>query len=52
MNDPSSLDVEMMERALELAAKGLYTTKPNPRVGCVIARGTEIVAEGWHREAG
>ena len=52
MIDPSSLDLQMMGRALELAAKGLYTTKPNPRVGCVIARDTEIVAEGWHREAG
>jgi len=52
MIDPSSLDLEMMERALELAAKGMYTTKPNPRVGCVIVRDAEIVAEGWHREAG
>ena len=52
MIDPSSLDLQMMGRALELAAKGLYTTKPNPRVGCVIARDTEIVAEGWHRQAG
>ena len=52
MIDPSSLDLQMMSRTLELAAKGLYTTKPNPRVGCVIARGDEIVAEGWHREAG
>lgn len=52
MSDPSSLDLQMMERALELAAKGLYTTKPNPMVGCVIVRDTKIVAEGWHREAG
>ena len=52
MINPSSLDSKMMGRALELAAKGLYTTKPNPRVGCVIARDTEIVAEGWHRQAG
>ena len=52
MVDPSLLDLQMMGRALELAAKGLYTTKPNPRVGCVIVRDTKIVAEGWHREAG
>ena len=52
MIEPSSLDLQMMGRALELAAKGLYTTKPNPRVGCVIVRDTKIVAEGWHREAG
>ena len=52
MIDLPSLDLQMMGRALELAEKGLYTTKPNPRVGCVIVRDTEIVAEGWHREAG
>jgi len=52
MIEPSPLDLQMMGRALELAAKGLYTTKPNPRVGCVIVRDTEIVAEGWHRAAG
>ena len=52
MIDPSPLDLKMMGRALELAAKGLYTTKPNPRVGCVIVRDAEILAEGWHRESG
>jgi diaminohydroxyphosphoribosylaminopyrimidine deaminase/5-amino-6-(5-phosphoribosylamino)uracil reductase len=41
-----------MARALSLAEKGLYTTTPNPRVGCVIARGEEIIAEGWHERAG
>jgi len=41
-----------MSRALELAERGLYTTTPNPRVGCVIVRGGEIVAEGWHERAG
>ena len=41
-----------MRRALALAEKGLYTTTPNPRVGCVIARGESIVAEGWHERAG
>jgi diaminohydroxyphosphoribosylaminopyrimidine deaminase/5-amino-6-(5-phosphoribosylamino)uracil reductase len=52
MINPSSFDSEMMDRALELAERGIYTTKPNPRVGCVIVRDAEIVAEGWHREAG
>jgi diaminohydroxyphosphoribosylaminopyrimidine deaminase/5-amino-6-(5-phosphoribosylamino)uracil reductase len=42
----------MMTRALSLAEQGLYTTAPNPRVGCVIACGAEIVGEGWHRKAG
>ncbi len=41
-----------MVRALALAARGLYTTHPNPRVGCVIVNGDQVVAEGWHRRAG
>ena len=41
-----------MARALELAARGLTTTQPNPRVGCVIARDGRIVGEGWHERAG
>ena len=42
----------MMARALQLAARGLETTTPNPRVGCVIVRDGQIVAEGWHERAG
>jgi len=45
-------DHAMMRRALELAEKGLYTTTPNPRVGCVIARNEKVVGEGWHERAG
>jgi diaminohydroxyphosphoribosylaminopyrimidine deaminase / 5-amino-6-(5-phosphoribosylamino)uracil reductase len=41
-----------MQRALDLAARGLYTSKPNPRVGCVIVRGDHIVGEGFHARAG
>src|ERR1700730_9185938 len=41
-----------MMRALALAERGLETTHPNPRVGCVIARGERIIAEGWHERAG
>ncbi len=41
-----------MSRALELAARGLYTTDPNPRVGCVLVRDGEVVGEGWHERAG
>jgi diaminohydroxyphosphoribosylaminopyrimidine deaminase / 5-amino-6-(5-phosphoribosylamino)uracil reductase len=41
-----------MARALELAACGLYTTDPNPRVGCVIVREGRVVGEGWHARAG
>ncbi len=41
-----------MSRALELAQRGLYTTAPNPRVGCVVVRDGESVGEGWHKRAG
>jgi diaminohydroxyphosphoribosylaminopyrimidine deaminase / 5-amino-6-(5-phosphoribosylamino)uracil reductase len=41
-----------MQRALALAARGLNTTQPNPRVGCVIAQRGRIVGEGWHEHAG
>ena len=48
----SEFDRRAMARALELAERGLETTHPNPRVGCVIAQGEEIVGEGWHERAG
>ena len=43
------LDLWHMRRALELAAQGRGSVEPNPMVGCVIARGAEIIGEGWHR---
>src|SRR6185295_13226515 len=48
----SAFDEAAMRRALELAARGLYSTQPNPRVGAVLARDGEIVGEGWHEKAG
>jgi len=45
-------DRAMMARAIQLAWRGRYSTHPNPRVGCVIARGDRIVGEGWHERAG
>lgn len=42
----------MMALALQLARRGWYTTRPNPRVGCVLARDGEIVGLGWHERAG
>jgi diaminohydroxyphosphoribosylaminopyrimidine deaminase / 5-amino-6-(5-phosphoribosylamino)uracil reductase len=48
----SAVDLRMMQRALELATLGRYTNHPNPRVGCVIARGESVVGEGWHRKWG
>ncbi len=45
-------DLLFMRRALRLAALGLYSTTPNPRVGCVLVRGGSVVGEGWHQRAG
>jgi len=41
-----------MARALELARRGLYTTDPNPRVGCVLVKQRRVIGEGWHERAG
>jgi diaminohydroxyphosphoribosylaminopyrimidine deaminase/5-amino-6-(5-phosphoribosylamino)uracil reductase len=41
-----------MARALQLARKGLMTTHPNPRVGCIITRNGQVVGSGWHKKAG
>jgi diaminohydroxyphosphoribosylaminopyrimidine deaminase / 5-amino-6-(5-phosphoribosylamino)uracil reductase len=46
------LDHWHMRRALELAANGQGCVEPNPMVGCVIARGAEIIGEGFHRRFG
>ena len=48
----SANDHRYMSHALQLAQKGLYTTDPNPRVGCVIVKGSEVVGEGWHERSG
>ena len=48
----SPFDHECMAEALRLARKGLYSTDPNPRVGCVIADGASITGRGWHAVAG
>jgi len=44
--------LQHMHRALELARKGLYTTDPNPRVGCVVVANGETVGEGWTAPVG
>ncbi|MGO3005019.1 MAG: bifunctional diaminohydroxyphosphoribosylaminopyrimidine deaminase/5-amino-6-(5-phosphoribosylamino)uracil reductase RibD, partial [Halomonas sp.] len=48
----SQADHSYMARALQLANKGLYTTDPNPRVGCVIVKDELVVGEGFHLRAG
>jgi diaminohydroxyphosphoribosylaminopyrimidine deaminase/5-amino-6-(5-phosphoribosylamino)uracil reductase len=50
--DQPYLDTWHMRRALELARQGQGHVEPNPMVGCVIARGAEIIGEGWHRRHG
>jgi diaminohydroxyphosphoribosylaminopyrimidine deaminase/5-amino-6-(5-phosphoribosylamino)uracil reductase len=54
MTSPTFTDTDErhMRRALSLAERGLFTTQPNPRVGCVIAHGETVVGEGWHERAG
>jgi diaminohydroxyphosphoribosylaminopyrimidine deaminase/5-amino-6-(5-phosphoribosylamino)uracil reductase len=48
----TAADHDHMARALELAALGLNSTTPNPRVGAVIVKDGRVVGEGWHRRAG
>lgn len=48
----NSLHEYYMARAISLAKQGLYTTDPNPRVGCVIVKDGQIIGEGFHRQAG
>ncbi len=45
-------DYQHMSRALQLARRGLYSTDPNPRVGCVIVKDDVVLSEGWHQKAG
>ena len=48
----SAADHDFMARALRLAERGLYSTSPNPRVGCLLVKNGVVVGEGWHRCAG
>lgn len=48
----SAQDFQHMAHALRLAERGLYTTTPNPRVGCVLVKDGKVIAEGWHERAG
>jgi len=52
MSTFSAHDHAHMARALQLAERGAFTTKPNPMVGCVIADGGRVLGEGWHERAG
>lgn len=48
----SPRDLELLRRALRLAARGRWRASPNPRVGAVVVNGGEVVGEGWHRQVG
>jgi diaminohydroxyphosphoribosylaminopyrimidine deaminase/5-amino-6-(5-phosphoribosylamino)uracil reductase len=48
----SATDHARMARALRLAERGAFTTRPNPMVGCVLAHGDDVVGEGWHQRKG
>ncbi len=48
----SEADRAFMSRAIELAERGLFTTTPNPRVGCVLVKDGRVIGEGWHERAG
>ena len=48
----TAVDRGFMARALELAAKGMFTATPNPRVGCVIVKDGVAIGEGWHERTG
>jgi diaminohydroxyphosphoribosylaminopyrimidine deaminase / 5-amino-6-(5-phosphoribosylamino)uracil reductase len=51
-DEMQSAGERFMARALDLAALGLYTTHPNPRVGCVLVHDDQVIGEGWHARAG
>src|SRR3954452_24080796 len=48
----TAIDRAFMTRALALAERGLFTTTPNPRVGCVVVKDGAVIGEGWHQYAG
>ncbi|HLY96332.1 MAG TPA: bifunctional diaminohydroxyphosphoribosylaminopyrimidine deaminase/5-amino-6-(5-phosphoribosylamino)uracil reductase RibD [Sideroxyarcus sp.] len=48
----NAADSQWMAQALRLAERGLHTTSPNPRVGCVLVKEDKAVGEGWHERAG
>jgi diaminohydroxyphosphoribosylaminopyrimidine deaminase/5-amino-6-(5-phosphoribosylamino)uracil reductase len=48
----TAVDAQFMARAFALARRGLYTTDPNPRVGCVVVKDGKIVGEGFHARVG
>ena len=52
MSTFTALDEHYMRRAIELAARGMFTTRANPRVGCVLVRDDVVIGEGYHVRPG
>lgn len=52
MADWTEAERAWMARALDLAAQGRYSSRPNPMVGCVLVRDGQLVGEGWHARTG
>ena len=52
LNPSPAIDEYWMAKAIQLAAKGRYTTSPNPRVGCVIVKDEICIGQGYHIQAG
>ena len=52
MNAVNATDAPLLERAIDLAERGVGQVTPNPNVGAVIARDGEVIAEGWHEVFG
>ncbi len=48
----NAADHAFMAEAVQLARRGIYSTHPNPNVGCLIVAGGEVLGRGWHRRAG
>ncbi|MCF7354276.1 bifunctional diaminohydroxyphosphoribosylaminopyrimidine deaminase/5-amino-6-(5-phosphoribosylamino)uracil reductase RibD [Vibrio sp. CK2-1] len=48
----SAFDYQMMTQAIALAKQGIYTTAPNPNVGCVITKEQTVIGQGAHLKAG
>lgn len=51
-NEQSVIDIKFMQRAINLAQKGRFTTTPNPNVGCILVKDGIVVGEGYHQKAG
>lgn len=48
----SETDRQLMQEAVGLAKRGLFTAHPNPRVGCILIKDDQVIGRGWHKRAG